>query len=248
MFHLHGEDHFRWRGGQVSRLENIIDAAFAFALTLIVVTLEVPRTFNDLQAAFAQVPAFLCSFAILLMVWYFHYQFHRRFGLEDFVTVLLNSALLFVMLLYVFPLKFLWSTVFDLMRGRVPVTGRTPDGKPIYAFERGQVDDLMLIYGGGFVVIFLLFALMYRHAYRLRDKLQLDDKEIYVTRASLWGHGLTAGVGLLSIGLALLSRVWGGNLMVAISGWIYALLAPLHWFLGVRHGRDLTRIVTQPQR
>jgi hypothetical protein len=141
------------------------------------------------------VPAFLCSFAILLMVWYFHYQFHRRFGLEDFVTVLLNRALLFVMLLYVFPLKFLWSTVFDLMRGRVPVTGRTPDGKPIYAFERGQV-----------------------------------------------------GVGLLSIGLALLSRVWGGNQMVAISGWIYALLAPLHWFLGVRHGRDLTRIVTQPQR
>ena len=32
---------FRWRGGEVSRLEGLSDAVFAFAVTLLVVSLEV---------------------------------------------------------------------------------------------------------------------------------------------------------------------------------------------------------------
>ncbi|MBA3352350.1 MAG: DUF1211 domain-containing protein [Blastocatellia bacterium] len=45
------------------------DAAFGFALTLLVVSLEVPRTFADLKATMLNVPAFAVCFVILILIW-----------------------------------------------------------------------------------------------------------------------------------------------------------------------------------
>jgi hypothetical protein len=45
------EPHFRWRGGEITRLESFTDAVFAFAVTLPAVSLEVPRTFEELLVA-----------------------------------------------------------------------------------------------------------------------------------------------------------------------------------------------------
>jgi len=38
---------FRWRGGDVSRLEGLSDGVFAVTLTLLVVSLDVPNTFYE---------------------------------------------------------------------------------------------------------------------------------------------------------------------------------------------------------
>lgn len=69
---------FRWRGGDVSRLEGLSDGVFAVTLTLLVVSLDVPSTFYELWLTIRDLPVFLVCFAVLLMVWRYHHIFFRR--------------------------------------------------------------------------------------------------------------------------------------------------------------------------
>src|ERR1700716_2241831 len=85
---------FRWRGHEVSRIEGLSDAVFAVAITLLVVSLEVPKTFTELGETNDGFGAFLVSFLLLFFVWFGQYKFFRRYGLRDTATVLLNAALL----------------------------------------------------------------------------------------------------------------------------------------------------------
>src|SRR5207237_6793219 len=98
---------FRWRSHEVSRIEGLSDAVFAFAVTLLVVSLEVPKTFAELMAAMRGFGAFAISFILLFIVWFNQYKFFRRYGLQDNLTVILNAVLLFVVLSYVYPLNLL---------------------------------------------------------------------------------------------------------------------------------------------
>src|SRR5258707_9855616 len=42
------EKYFHWRAGEITRLEAFCDVVFGFAITLLVVSLEVPRSFEEL--------------------------------------------------------------------------------------------------------------------------------------------------------------------------------------------------------
>ena len=57
---IRGEANFRWRGGDVSRIEGLSDAVFALSLTLLVVSLEVPTNFNEMVRAFHQNHIIFC--------------------------------------------------------------------------------------------------------------------------------------------------------------------------------------------
>src|SRR5438045_9268511 len=89
---------FRWRTHEISRIEGLSDAVFAFAVTLLVVSLEVPKTFAELMSAVRGFGAFAICFTLLFIVWYNQYKFFRRYGLQDKIAILLNAALLFVVL------------------------------------------------------------------------------------------------------------------------------------------------------
>src|SRR5438445_4785179 len=94
-----GDPHkFRWRSHEISRIEGLSDAVFAFAVTLLVVSLEVPKSFDDLYTVIKGLPAFAMSFLLLMIIWYNQYKFFRRYGLQDFKTVTLTLLLLFVIL------------------------------------------------------------------------------------------------------------------------------------------------------
>ena len=225
---------FRWRSREVSRLEGLADAVFGFAITLLVVSLEVPRTFDDLMATMATFPAFAISFALLLLVCYQHYVYFRRYDIEDGLTMVLNSALLFVVLFYVYPLKFVWTFLANLfIRGDPRV--RLPDGQLVYPVGRDQTNAMMIVYGLGFVAVFAIFALLYWHAYRRRGEMELSELEIYDTKVEAYSSLLYVAVGLLSVGIAALHL--GGRASSALSGMIYALLGPVHWL----HGRHANR-------
>src|SRR5438270_11890404 len=96
---------FRVRGREVTRLESFSDAVFGFALTLLVVSLDVPKTFADLTAMLRGFPAFAICFLFLALIWHNHYRFCRRYGLDDTTTVVLTCVMLFLVLFFVYPLK-----------------------------------------------------------------------------------------------------------------------------------------------
>lgn len=112
----------RPRNYEVSRVEALSDAVLGFAITLIVVSLDVPRTYAELMTVMRGLPVFAICFALLLQIWYHHYRFFRRYGLQDGTTIALNSTLLFVVLFYVYPLKFLFNEAFGI---------RAADARPL---------------------------------------------------------------------------------------------------------------------
>lgn len=100
---------FQLRGREMNRIEAVSDVVFGFALALLVVSLQVPHTYADLITAMSGFPAFAFTFAALMYVWVRHYYFFRYYGLDDLTTIVLNTVLLFLVLFYVYPLKFLFS-------------------------------------------------------------------------------------------------------------------------------------------
>ena len=54
----------------MTRLETFIDAAFAFAISmLVIVAQQIPDNIQALLAAFKNVPTFVCSIAVLGIFW-----------------------------------------------------------------------------------------------------------------------------------------------------------------------------------
>src|ERR1700758_2702161 len=166
-------DGFRMRGREVTRLESFADAVFGFALTLLVVSLEVPKSFADLINTMRGFPAFAVCFLMLATIWNTHYKFSRRFGLDDGTTRFLTCILLFIVLFYVYPLKFLFTLgINDMIFGSL-------GGLQITHHE---LSTLYSIYGFGFAGIYFAFTLLYLHAWRLRDSLDLSPVEKLETR------------------------------------------------------------------
>ena len=84
----------------------------------------------------------------------------------------------------------------------------------------------------GYAAIFTVFLLLYRHAYKQRDKLGLNEFEIYETQHSIQRMTLTIVVGLLYFGIALMESLPKQtrpqkNLVLALSFAILAAFAVL---------------------
>ena len=221
---------------EVSRIEGFSDAVFGFAITLLVVSLEVPHTFDELWLAMRQFFAFAICFALLFQVWWRHFNFFRRYGLEDATTIVLTGVLLFVVLFYVYPLKFVVTLVVDQLLGFSAMAGaHTP------TLERSQTPRLMQIYSGGVVAVFSVFALMYGNVYRRRAALDLDAQQSLDARINVIDNAGLAVIGLVSIAIA---TVGGPFAAGTIAGPIYFLIGPFKWARGVYASREQRRLNT----
>ncbi len=221
---------FRWRGGDVSRLEGLSDAAFAFMLTMLVVnTFDKIVIQSDLENNIRQLPMLAACFAIAIMIWKCHHEFFRRYGMEDLWIITLNSVLLLVVMAYVYMLRFLFhlGISHQLMGVEYEARSSLPPG-----LETIELDSayLMQVFGIGFALIFGLLALMVLHAYRQRRRLKLDEVEIYLTKASIRSHLTTAGTGALSVVLATALPWVGVPLRIAMpcAGLVYLINVPMH--------------------
>lgn len=223
---------FRWRSHEISRIEGLSDAVFAFAVTLLVVSLEVPKTFAELMEAMRGFGAFAICFTLLILVWYSQYKFFRRYGLQDTYTVILNLVLLFVVLFYVYPLKFLFTFLVSRFTGH-GVDVRLPNGSVERMVENeGQMGTLMIIFGLGYLAVFGLFVLLYRHAYQNRERLNLNELEVFDTRTDIRENSLNVGIAAVSIVFA----IFGGRYR-PLSGLIYMLTPVVMTVHGTINGR-----------
>jgi len=214
------------RHREVSRLEGFSDAVFGFALTLLVVSLETPRDFAHLRAQMAGFVPFALMFAMVCWIWYEHNVFFRRYGLQGPWTVFLNCVLLFVVLFYVYPLKFLTIALVGRMLGVVDAPDIANSDWPV----------LMVLYSSGVLVIFTVFLLLHWHAWRQRHVLDLDERERLQLQFGARSHGLSAGIAAVSLVLVALP------IPSAWSGLIYCLMGPAHGWNGYRAGRAQERL------
>lgn len=229
--HLNPEPGFHWRGGEISRLEAFSDAVFAFAVTLLVVSLEVPYTFDELMDVIRGFPAFAICFSMLLLVWYNHAKFFRRYGMQDPLIQALNGALLFVVLFYVYPLKFLFTTLLGWTTHGGSLSHAHRIQEPLMQHD---VPKLMAIYGLGYAAVFGLFAVMHWIAYRRRKQLELNELEVHRTRKSLIDHVAMTLFGLTSTALALALPT---NLS-GLAGWVYMFIGVYYTIAGKVFGKQ----------
>ncbi|GAA3767627.1 TMEM175 family protein [Terriglobus aquaticus] len=185
---LVGKDGFRLRGEEMSRIDGFSDVVFGFALTLIVASLEVPKTFDELQDVLLGFLPFSICFLFLMTVWLSHFRFFRRFGLHDLATIVINAALLFTVLFYVYPLKFL----FTLFTSQF-YTEHTEHHPITHAYQFRQ---LTVTYALGFTAIYLFLFLLNWNGWRQRDALQLDELERLIVRGEMVDLGATACCGV----------------------------------------------------
>jgi len=206
---------FRFRGHEVRRIEAFSDAVFAFAVTLLIVSLEVPKNFEELMVTMRGFFAFGVSFVLLMMIWYEQNIFFRRYGMDDLRTIVLNCTLIFLVLFYVYPLKFLFTLVFG---SQIYEEGHSP-----FIIRVTDIPKLMMIYGVGYILIYLLFTFMYMHALKKKTELALTAGEIFDTRTKLFKNCLLIAIGLLSI---LVSQVIPAA-DAGLAGMVYILIGPV---------------------
>ena len=214
-------DGFRLRGIAMTRLETFIDAAFAFAITMLVIaTQQIPDDIETLLAAFKNVPAFVASIIVLGIFWRGHWLWSRRYGLEDGVSIFISWAMIVTMLIYIYPLKAIFSSMWFLVSG-----GRV--GHMLGAHSEPQVRALFAVFALGFTAIALEMVFLNLRAWQLRDPLRLNPTERSITLNEVSGWNIPVAIGILSLILALTLPAEH----IEWSGWVYfsmALLVPLH--------------------
>ncbi|NWF88398.1 MAG: DUF1211 domain-containing protein [Ignavibacteriaceae bacterium] len=213
------ESQFKLRNQVPSRLENFSDAAFAFSITLLMISLEVPTTFTRILELTDELVAFAVTIVPLFIIWHQHRLFFNRYGLDDRAILIWNTVLLFIVLVFIFPLKFLSLFLIRfiswLIFGTENVFTTMIDGP--------QVPWLMVYYGVGALGILYVFSRFYKHALKVKEQLGLSSQEITLTQyyTRLFTH--LCYVPIISILFVLAFMNVNDAAASIISGMLYAL-------------------------
>jgi hypothetical protein len=225
---------FRWRGTEVSRMEALADAVFALALALLFLQAAPPANLHELKATLMSLVPFAITFTLLAMVWVDHFRFFRRYALIDKTTFFGNLFLLFLVLFYAYPLKFLFTLLCVQLFGSI--------GELTATSMQAGLDELggsalMMVYSSGFGAIYATLALLYRHALRRADDLGLDVVERHMTATSVIECLALVGFALVSIVLAAIG-------FPNVGGLIYFGIGPVMGWMGARRGAQQRRLLS----
>ena len=226
------EKNFRMRGLETTRLDTLIDAAFAFVLSILVISQSgVPENFSELISGIKTIPALTMSFFVLMLFWLTHREWSRRYGIESNSTILISVSLVFALLIYVYPLRLLFEAMFnELSNGFLPFR---------FALEtREEVRGFFAFYSSGFLVMCLLVAALYYDAIKRSKMLALNEIEYWETRSQLIFWVVSAFIAIVGLTLAFLLPVH----YIGFAGYIYFSIFALQfagWLARKRHLANL---------
>ena len=220
------EDGFRNRGGEVTRAEAFFDAAFAFAITLMVISIdEIPDTTEKLLNALKTVPAFAASFLVIVLFWNGHSEWSRRYGLNDRRSQRISLLIVFLVLIFIYPLRMVFGSFFAWVSG-----GWLPAQMTLESVADLRV--MFVVFALAFGTLGAAMYALYRHAWSLRDRLQLDRREQTYTRFAVRGWLMLPLFSLLSLLLSAVLPVDGINdWLVALPGLVFFALNVAEWLL-----------------
>jgi hypothetical protein len=188
MFESLKDEKFRHRGSEIMRIEALSDAVFAFSVSFLVAALEVPQTFEELKIIIKGAIPFFATVTIVFLFWYRQYIFFRRYGLNDFTTILLNLTYLAIILFYVYPLKFLFSVLLSSWTGINLFPKATEQGAAVLSMH--DFPQLILLFSTGYFFIWLLIYAMHYRAMQFATQLAFDPFERMFTikekRGAIW--------------------------------------------------------------
>ena len=186
----------RLRGMEMTRLETFTDAAFAFAVTLLVISVDdVPNSYEEFVEALKKIPAFIMCFIQLMLFWWGHHQWSRRYGLEDGWSMVWSLALVAMVLIFIYPLRAIFATYFAyLTDGALPMP---------FDLDGSQIGALFVVFGVGFSSMAVLIVVLNLIALQRRVSLAMNQHEIKVTRGTALAWGLVTLTGLISTFLAM---------------------------------------------
>jgi uncharacterized membrane protein len=175
---------------ETARLDAFVDASFAFAVTLLIIAGAEPlNDFGDLMRALGRIPAFAAGFGLVVMFWLAHRNFGRLAPIRDSWSATLSLAIVFMILIYVFPLRLLTEAgAAYFSHGRLPGMGL------IRTFD--QLRDVYTVYGLGFALLCWLYFLLYGHALKRGAVAGLaeDDRDEARESRAIWGVITLAGL------------------------------------------------------
>lgn len=184
----------RGRPVESQRLDAFVDAAFAFAVSLLIIAGGEPlRSFDDLLAALARIPAFACGFALILLFWMAHRTWSSLSPSRDGWATALSLSVVFAVLVFVFPLRLLTDTATHFLSG-----GLLPGRGLISSFS--ELRWTYVIYGIGFAILSGLYVLLFRQAQRAIDASDVARSRDARQWARTWM--LSAVTGLVSGAIA----------------------------------------------
>ena len=206
----------RMRGLAVTRLDTLVDAAFAFVLTLLVISFdELPSNRDEMIAALKLIPAFAASFIVLMMFWSGHRNWSRRFGLENKRTMFCSLALIFVVLVYVYPLRMIFEGLFSQITNNFLPTS-------YYINSYDDIRLMFIFYSAGFIAMTMLVVLLYTEALNQKKTLLLNSVEQRKARIELQSSLISISFGILSILIAVFAK----PPYIVLAGYIYFGLIP----------------------